>query len=137
MLKIEELDCWDLTWFAYDNEGRLAVFFSNGTNAVLTDHILKERNYELAFDYFDNLNANSRTIIDNEGLENIDDFVLYAQKGLLVYDMEDLTQSHYILKVKPVKPLTVNDINKEIYKIIEKYDGVFSSVVKITPSESS
>ena len=145
MLKIGEITNWDLTWFAYDDKGRIAVFFSNGTNCVLTNNILKDKNYEVALDYFNTLHGNSKKLLINESLKNhdsfmnfdIDDFVLYAQKGLLVYDIEDSTQCNYELKVKPSMILMINDISEAISNIIEKYDGIFLDMVKINPSKSS
>ena len=44
-LTLDSIEDWDLTWFAYDDNGNIAVFFSNGTRLVLIDNILKEDNY--------------------------------------------------------------------------------------------
>lgn len=135
MIKIEELDCWDLTWFAYDDAGRLAVFFSNGTNSVLTNHILKERNYELAFEYFNTLKINTN-IFDIKNFENndIEDFLFYAQRGLLVYDIDNSKQSNYNLVIKPAITLMIDDIDEKVSEIIEKYEGFFSDFIEINPS---
>ncbi|MBP2279430.1 hypothetical protein H4W00_000243 [Psychrobacter sp. PL19] len=139
-ISIENLDCWDVTWFASDKEGKLGVFFSNGTTSVLVNNILKEQNYENCYEYFNHLEDNgsiANFCIENQDISanntNFEEFIFYAKKGLHVYDTDDLTQPSYILIAKPSIPLLISDIDNQISKIIENYEGVFSDILRIEP----
>lgn len=137
-ISIDNLDCWDLTWFASDKEGKLGVFFSNGTISVLVNNILKEQNYENCYDYFNHLRDNgsiANFCIENQDMSinntNLEEFIFYTKKGLYVYDTDDLTQPYYSLVATPSIPLLIDNLDKKISKIIEKYEGRFSDIVKI------
>lgn len=139
-ISIENLDCWDLTWFASDKEGKLGVFFSNGTTLVLVNNILKEQNYENCYDYFNRLEDNGSigsfctqhqdVSVNNTNLE---EFIFYTKKGLYVYDTDDLTQPYYSLVAKPSVPLLVSNIDKKMVRIIENYEDIFLDAIRVEP----
>lgn len=98
-IDVENIDCWDLTWFAYDKQGRLGVFFSNSTKSVLIKNILKTDNYEKCYDYFNGLGVNGSNPILSTELQdlpinntNLEEFIFYVRKGLYVYDIDSLSQ---------------------------------------------
>ena len=136
-LSIESLDCWDLTWFASDKEGKLGVFFSNGTTSILVKNILKAQNYENCYDYFSHLEDNGSLCIEHKdgfvNNTNLAEFIFYTKKGLYVYDINDVTQPYYSLVATPSIPLLVSDIDKKMVKIIENYDGVFLDAIRVEP----
>lgn len=139
-ISIESLDCWDLTWFASDKEGKLAVFFSNGTTSVLVNNILKEQNYENCYDYFNRLEDNGSIgsfCIEQQDVfvnnTNLEEFIFYTKKGLYVYDTDDLTQPYYSLVAKPSVPLLVSNIDKKMVKIIENYEDIFLDAIRVEP----
>ena len=136
-LSIESLDCWDLTWFVSDKEGKLGVFFSNGTTSVLVRNILKAQNYENCYDYFSRLEDNGSLCIEHKdgfvNNTNLAEFIFYTKKGLYVYDINDVTQPYYSLVATPSIPLLVSDIDKKMGEIIENYDGVFLDAIRVEP----
>lgn len=136
-ISIENLDCWDLTWFASDKEGKLGVFFSNGTTSVLVNNILKEQNYENCYDYFNRLEDNGSFCTQHQDVSvnntNLEEFIFYTKKGLYVYDTDDLTQPYYSLVAKPSVPLLVSNIDKKMVKIIENYEDIFLDAIRVEP----
>ena len=136
-LSIESLDCWDLTWFASDKEGKLGVFFSNGTTSILVKNMLKAQNYENCYDYFSRLEDNGSLCIEHKdgfvNNTNLTEFIFYTKKGLYVYDINDVTQPYYSLVATPSIPLLVSDIDKKMVAMIENYDGVFLDAIRVEP----
>lgn len=139
-LTLDSIEDWDLTWFAYDDNCNIAVFFSNGTRLVLIDNILKEDNYSEAIDYFDSLpninqyhDNNQSNIHQKSNSIYSDDIDIYTKKGLFVYDIDNPTNPIYSLVASPEYPIFVNNIDMSIKCKIEKFNGVFTEEVNIEP----
>lgn len=137
-IDVENIDCWDLTWFAYDKQGRLGVFFSNSTKSVLIKNILKTDNYEKCYDYFNGLGVNGSNPILSTELQdlpinntNLEEFIFYVRKGLYVYDIDSLSQPSYSLVAKPSIPLSIYEIDTCIVNIIEKYESELLGIIRI------
>ena len=139
-LTLDSIENWDLTWFAYDNNGHIAVFFSNGTRLVLIDNILKEDNYIEAIDYFDSLpninqyhDNNQSNIHQKSNIIYSDDINSYTRKGLFVYDIVNPNNQIYSLVASPEVPIFIDNIDTIIKYKIEEFNGVFTEEISIEP----
>lgn len=139
-LTLDSIEDWDLTWFAYDDNGNIAVFFSNGTRLVLIDNILKEDNYSEAIDYFDSLpninqyhDNNQSNIHQKSNSIYSDDIDSYIKKGLFIYDIVNPTNPIYSLVASPEYPIFISNIDMSIKYKIEKFNGVFTEEINIEP----
>lgn len=123
---LEEIENWDLTWFAYDDFGRIGVFFSNGTNCILKNKIIYKNNYIDVLMYFNNLNPFNIHDINKD-----DDLIFYSQKGLFCFDITQNTVPFYELVAEPKTPLSIKDIDISVFNKMEKFSGIFNEKVKI------
>lgn len=139
-LSLDNIENWDLTWFAYDDNYNVAVLFSNGTRLVLVNNILENDNYIEAIDYFESLpdigqchgnKQNSTSQISHDIYS--DDVKNYLKKGLFVYDIANIANPAYNLVASPDNPLLIDNIDINIKNKIEKFDGLFSNYIKIKP----
>lgn len=137
-LSLDNIENWDLTWFAYDNHHHVRVFFSNGTKLVLVDNILENNNYIEAIDYFESLpdigqchgNKQNSTFQKSDNIYS--DYVGdYLKKGLFVYDIDNIANAVYDLVASPDNPLLIDNIDMNIKNKIEKFDGFFSNHIEI------
>ena len=76
------LSSYDLDWFCYDDNGHIAVLFSNGTTAVLPKSLT---NYDVLYSYFylEFDYSTSKTWMD-EALK------FFACKGVIAYDADSV-----------------------------------------------
>ena len=135
----------DLDWYAAFYNGDLAHFASGGTSAVPKKVADSVKNYEELYDYFFELEKRSDIEIIEDNLPEFPDqlkreqylksYVDSALKGLFSYDV-NYEDNSYFLVVKPLNPLSLKDLPKNIKEIIYTLPKqVKSASVSITELE--
>ncbi|MCX8574972.1 hypothetical protein ACGH6R_09180 [Gilliamella sp. CG13] len=135
----------DLDWYAAFYNGNLAHFASGGTRAVPKKVADSVENYEELCDYFFELEKRSDIEIIEDNLPEFPDqlkreqylksYVDSALKGLFSYDV-NYEDNSYFLVVKPLSPLSLKDLPKNIKEIIYTLPKeVKSASVSITELE--
>ena len=111
------LSSYDLDWFCYDDNGHIAVLFSNGTTAVLPKSLT---NYDVLYSYFylEFDISTSKTWMD-EALK------FFACKGVIAYDADSVNFGQYDQCNSPEFLCNISQIPKNIVEKMAKFNGIF------------
>lgn len=117
------LSDYDLGWFCYDNNGKVAVLFSNGTTAVLPQALM---HYDYLYNYFyTRFNCDEKANWENGELKS------FTDAGLLVYDTDLNSIGTYSVCNNPLKSCHISTLPKSIADRLPKFEGVFSTTITI------
>ena len=121
-----DLQCYDILWFAIDNNGCIIAFTSGGKSDVPEFVCRSKSETERLEDFFMSLPNDyspSKLLIDNDGSQLAIDAEELAQKGIYYFDTySDIEYEYGYSKVSyPDKALHVSDLPSDIQKLLSDH----------------
>lgn len=125
-MRITEIDlqCEDIMWFAVDNQNHIFVCTSGGCGNVPEFVCRSRENVDYLLGYFFTVlkDFTQEKILTEYTEMNslIKDYITLSRKGIYCFDvcMDERKYDQYVKLCEPVKPLTYDELPREIKNIL-------------------
>lgn len=125
----------EFDWFAIDINLNIAVFTVSTREAPIPMSVFSSiNNYNMVFEYVNNL-PNSSLVEQYYHKDVIDDWLIYAQKGIFAFDYGDVHRKvslhQYDLIAKPLSPIPILGLDQDIIRYLPKLNVDFRESIKV------